>query len=121
MSESHYGDFRQRRQEGIWHSLNRLMLTLIVFAVIILVVCAFLPLLKKQRELSSRVADLKAEIDKKKVVLNRASREESLLRNDPAYVEMVARDKLDLMKEGETVFRLEPPPLPDKSTFKLKR
>jgi cell division protein FtsB len=121
MSESSYGDFRQRRQESVWHSLNRLLVTLIVIAVCILVVCAFLPLLKKQRELGARVADLKAEIEKKRLALNRATREEDLLRNDPGYVETVARDRLDLMKEGETIFRLEPPPIPDKSNFKLKR
>ena len=31
-----------------------------------------------------------------------------LLENDPEYVEIIARDKLDLMKEGETVFRYDP-------------
>jgi cell division protein FtsB len=30
-----------------------------------------------------------------------------LLKADPAYLETIARDKLDLMKEGETIFRLE--------------
>jgi cell division protein FtsB len=33
----------------------------------------------------------------------------NLLKTDPGYLEMIARDRLDLMKEGETVFRLEPP------------
>jgi len=26
---------------------------------------------------------------------------------DPTYLETIARDRLDLMKEGETIFRLE--------------
>jgi cell division protein FtsB len=34
----------------------------------------------------------------------------NLLKTDPAYLEIMARDRLDLMKEGETVFRLEPAP-----------
>jgi hypothetical protein len=31
----------------------------------------------------------------------------NLLTTDPAYLETIARDKLDLMKEGEVIFRLE--------------
>lgn len=119
MSESQYGDFRKRREQTVWHSLNRVVATLIVFAVIILVLCAFLPLLKQQRDLSENARNLKADIEKKKAVVARSVREEDLLRNDPAYVETIARDRLDLMKEGETVLRLDPPPVvPDKSNFK---
>ena len=32
--------------------------------------------------------------------------EVNLLQTDHEYLEMIARDKLDLMKEGETIFRL---------------
>jgi cell division protein FtsB len=31
----------------------------------------------------------------------------NLLKTDPAYLETIARDRLDLMKEGETIFRVE--------------
>jgi len=41
-------------------------------------------------------------------LLARATREISWLKTDPNYLETVARDRLDLMKEGETIFRLEP-------------
>jgi cell division protein FtsB len=30
-----------------------------------------------------------------------------LLKTDVGYLETIARDRLDLMKEGETIFRLE--------------
>jgi cell division protein FtsB len=30
-----------------------------------------------------------------------------LLKTDVSYLETIARDRLDLMKEGETIFRLE--------------
>ena len=32
--------------------------------------------------------------------------EVKLLQTDPQYLEIIARDKLDLMKDGETIFRL---------------
>ncbi len=35
-------------------------------------------------------------------------REVYLLENDKEYIETIARDKLDMMKEGETIFRLDP-------------
>jgi cell division protein FtsB len=43
-------------------------------------------------------------------MLARQTREVHLLKNDPTFLEIKARDRLDLMKEGETIFRLEPPP-----------
>jgi cell division protein FtsB len=42
------------------------------------------------------------------MLLARATREVNWLKTDPTYLETIARDRLDLMKEGETVFRLEP-------------
>ncbi len=38
---------------------------------------------------------------------NKESRKLTLLQNDPSYLEVLARDKLDLMKPGETIFRLD--------------
>jgi cell division protein FtsB len=40
-------------------------------------------------------------------LLARQTREVNLLRTDVTYLETIARDRLDLMKEGETIFRLE--------------
>jgi cell division protein FtsB len=40
----------------------------------------------------------------------RHQREESLLKHDPEYVGMIARDRLDLMQEGETIYRIGAPP-----------
>jgi cell division protein FtsB len=31
----------------------------------------------------------------------------NLLKTDVTYLETIARDRLDLMKQGETIFRLE--------------
>jgi Septum formation initiator len=41
-------------------------------------------------------------------LLAHQTREINLLKTDATYLETVARDRLDLMKEGETIFRLEP-------------
>jgi len=108
MSDPHYGDSERRRQDGVWHFLNRLMVTLIVFAGLVLIVCAFVPELKKQREQNARLDQLKADIERQKALLARRTREVELLKNDPGYVETLARDRLDMMKSGETIYRIEP-------------
>ena len=40
---------------------------------------------------------------------SRYEREIGWLQNDPEYLAVIARDKLDLMKDGETILRVEPP------------
>lgn len=120
MSVSYYGDYKQRKQQGVWHFLNRLLALLIVFAVITLILCAFLPELRKGREQAARQEDLKKEIETQKTILSQRTKQVDLLKNDPGYVEILARDRLDMMKEGETIFRLEPQPPPDAAKLKLR-
>jgi cell division protein FtsB len=66
---------------------------------------SFTPAVKKRRELDARVDSLKATIEQQRLILQRHTREEGLLRRDPEYISLMARDRLDLMKEGETIFR----------------
>jgi cell division protein FtsB len=49
------------------------------------------------------------DLEQQKMQLARYEREEMLLRRDPEYAGLIARDKLDLMKEGETIYRLDDP------------
>jgi cell division protein FtsB len=111
---------RVEQEEGFWHALNRCVSALIIFTGLVLAVCAFLPELRRQRVQTDRLEELRAEIARKQEVVTRAHREIELLKNEPAYVEVVARDRLDLMKEGETIFRFDPPPA-DTSRFRLNR
>ena len=98
--------YTTRSSSGIWHSLNRFVLTLIVLAATIPIGYSFLPEVNKRREQDVRVEELKAEIEKQRRGLVRHQREEDLLKHDPEYVGMIARDRLDLMKEGETIYRM---------------
>ena len=110
-----YADFSDRPQPDVWRSLNRLLVTLIFFAAILLIAYPFVIELKKQREDDARIEQLKAEIQKQKEILAQHMREVELLKNDPAYIETIARDRLDLMKRDETVYRIEnarPAPAP---------
>jgi cell division protein FtsB len=114
-----YGDFRTRRQATVWHSLNRLVVTLVAFTVATLIACWFMPLLKDSREGMERVEDLKQQIKAESDQLGLHKRQVELLTNDPTYIETIARDRLDMMKDGETIYRIDPAPTPDISHMRL--
>jgi cell division protein FtsB len=75
--------------------------------------------LKSASEQSDRVEELQGQIEKKRDQVAQHTREVSLLSNDPDYLETIARDRLDLMKEGETIYRIDPAPTPDQSNMRL--
>jgi cell division protein FtsB len=104
-----YGDFRARREASIWQRLNRVLRGLLAVAFVLVVVSLFLPQHKKLTQSRSEIEALQAQVSDQKMLLARQTREVNLLKTDAGYLEMIARDRLDLMKEGETIFRLEQP------------
>jgi cell division protein FtsB len=61
----------------------------------------------------SRLGSMKRELEAEQTRLSELKRkcaeqeqEARLLQTDPQYLEIIARDKLDMMKDGETIFRL---------------
>ncbi len=118
MSAAH-GHFQHSSPaEGIWYFLNRLLFVLIVLTVGAIAAYHFLPEVSKRRDQEARVEQLKLDVEKQRQLLVRNTRAEELLKHDPEYVGLIARDRLDLMKEGETVYRFDPPK-PDKSSMRL--
>ncbi len=100
----------------MWHSLSRLVFILILLIGAIPIVYSFLPEVSARKLQMARVDELKSDIERRRMVLARHQREENLLKHDPEYVGLIARDRLDLMKEGETIYRFAAPgktqPLP---------
>jgi cell division protein FtsB len=104
-----HGDFRARRDATVWQQLNRVLRVLLVLAALLVIVSLFLPQYKRTKQSRSEIDALQAQVGEQKMLLARQTREVNLLKTDPGYLETIARDRLDLMKEGETVFRLEQP------------
>ena len=102
-------DIRTSPSEGIWHSLNKLVFVLIVLCVSIPIAYSFLPEVSKRKEQAQRIEALKLELEKQHAVLARFERERMLLTNDPEYAGLIARDKLELMRPGETIYRMDGP------------
>ena len=109
MDHPGYGDFRARREATVWQRLNRVLLTLVGLAVLLVIVSLFVPPSKQLTKSRGEIEKLKEQLTDQQSLLARQTREVKLLQTDPTYLETMARDRLDLMKEGETIFRLEQP------------
>jgi cell division protein FtsB len=105
--EQLYGDFRARREATIWQRINRVLKVLLFVAGWLVIVSLFVPPYKKLNASRAGIDNLQAQVNEQKTLLARQNREVNLLKTDPTYLETIARDHLDLMKEGEVVFRLE--------------
>jgi cell division protein FtsB len=105
-----YNNYGEPTNNWIGSFLNRILYLLIVAAALILLVCWFLPLVKERDRQQHYLQTLKQQVDQERALYNKQSKKLTLLQNDPAYTEILARDKLDLMKPGETIFRMEPGP-----------
>ena len=80
---------------------------LLVIAVWLAIVSLFVPPYKRLTQSRAEIDNLQAQVSEQKGLLARQTREINLLKTDATYLETIARDRLDLMKQGETIFRLE--------------
>ena len=94
---------------GIWHFLSWVLGLLIALMLVALGALYFTPVLSERRAQQSRLNQLMAEVEQESQALARNLRDEKLLRHDPESAALLARDRLDLMRAGETIFRFVPP------------
>jgi cell division protein FtsB len=105
-----YGDFRARREATVWHRLNRVLKILLFLAFWLVAISLFVPPYKRLNQSRAEIDNLQGQVNEQKLLLARQTREINLLKTDSTYLETIARDRLDLMKEGETIFRFESGP-----------
>ena len=67
-----------------------------------------LPEVSRRDQMARNLLVDKQELIAQQSLRKQREREVYLLENDKEYIETIARDKLDMMKEGETIFRLDP-------------
>jgi cell division protein FtsB len=95
--------------QPVWVSLNRVLAAVIVLLVVMTLAIRYLPETSRRNEMLAQIQDLESKLAERKGVLMRHEREEKLLRNNSEYLSLIARDRLDLKEEGETLFRFESP------------
>ena len=102
-----YGEREVQSYEGIWPSLNKFLLVLILITLTIPIAYSFMPEVTKRKAAKVKIDELNAKIDIERMKLANLQRQQFLLQNSREYVAIIARDKLDLMEPGETIYRLD--------------
>ncbi len=103
-------ELRKRREHDFWRAANRSVVVLISLAILVLAAYAFLPEMRRLREMKDDLAGLQKDLKVEELRLLQQQREERWLNENPEYVETIARDRLGVMKEGETILRLDEKP-----------
>ena len=102
------GEARRTGDPSFWNALNRVLLTLVIAGGLAGIVLWFYPELERRDQMARKLAEHHEELQAQQSLRKQREREVYLLENDKEYIETIARDKLDMMKEGETIFRLDP-------------
>ncbi len=89
--------------------MNHVLRVLLFVAAWLLIISFFLPPYKKLNQNRAEMELLQTQLTEQQTLFSRQTKQVTLLKSDPTYLETIARDSLELMKEGETIFRLETP------------
>lgn len=96
--------FELRLRAQKWKRVNRVIMVLIAVVSIVLLVALFLPEIKEGRRLAAELDRQSAILAEQQSFHQKLKLERSFL-NDPEYLEMIARDKIGGMKEGEEILK----------------
>ena len=99
---------KRRSNPETWHKANRLVTVLIILGIAGVTAAAFYPEWRRLNVLRMQLNEEKASLSAEELLKEKRSREVYLLQKDPEYVEIVARDKIGVMKVGETIYRDTP-------------
>jgi cell division protein FtsB len=94
-------------RETIWQTLSRITATLIFVAALGVAGTFFIPELERQEALQRDIEGLEQQHQVALETRNLLRRELRLLNDDPEYLEIKARDQLNLYKPNETILRIE--------------
>jgi cell division protein FtsB len=93
--------------DTIWRKLNLLFSAMIAVVVGVTLLYKALPATRDKEAQDRHIAELQKAIAEAEMTNQRRTREVEALQRDPEYAGIIARDKLGLMKDGETILRLE--------------
>ena len=92
----------------IWQAISRCPMWAVSIVCVCIGLALFKPQMNRRAQLDADLAALKAEKEEAKKTWQAARARLDWLKSDPAYLETWARDRLDLAREGETVFQFSP-------------
>ena len=98
-----------KRQSGgnIWATLVPIIQGAIVVGLLAVVGLFFLPVIQTENGYKAELAKLQREVAARQDEQAQLKLETQHMKNDPAYVEHIARDRLNMGKPGETIIRFD--------------
>jgi len=100
---------RSRSQMVYLPAATKVVSCLIVACTVLTVSFAFYPEWTRLTDMKHDLARQKDRLAELQKLAADRDQEVHLLQSDPEYLEIYAREKLDMMKDGETIFRLSAP------------
>jgi cell division protein DivIC len=94
----------------LWRKLQSLGFFVFVAVVGCGIALLFVPLLHQRREMQQEIARLDREIDQQETLEKKQKTEIEALKSDSSFIERTARNKLNLARPNEVIFRFEPQP-----------
>jgi cell division protein FtsB len=92
---------------GIWSRLTQAIVVLVALAVLIFICLAYQKPIEQNERMRREILRLDAELQKQAAISRQLRADIDALRNDPATVERLAREKLGYARADETVIRFE--------------
>tara|TARA_B100001094_G_scaffold319440_1_gene364266 strand:+ start:432 stop:773 length:342 start_codon:yes stop_codon:yes gene_type:complete len=92
---------------SIWQRLTRILIFLSLIGISLLVFSLFGPEWDKLQVMDEENANLQKRLDELKLVRVERLQDELHTSNDMEYLEIVARDKLNMKMPGEVIFRIQ--------------
>lgn len=92
---------------GIWSKLSQAVLVLVALAVLVFIILAYQKPIQQNERMRREILRLDTELQKQDAISKQLRAEIDALRNDPATVTRLAREKLGYAKSDETVIRFE--------------
>jgi cell division protein FtsB len=99
---------KQRPQGNIWAILVQITQFMLLLAFVAALVLCFLPVIQEMHDQRERLEMAKNRTAEGQAAGENKRREIELLKHNEAYVLRLARDKLNLGRPGEVIFRFDP-------------
>ncbi|MCE0483140.1 MAG: septum formation initiator family protein [Methylacidiphilales bacterium] len=99
-----------KRQSGgnIWATLVHVTQGITVVLLLSVLMLFFLPVIQKTHRLQEEKAHLQDRINEELDQQHQLQVETEYMKNNPDYIEHIARDRLNMGKPGETILRFDP-------------
>jgi len=94
---------------GIWGTLTRIVIGLVILAVLGIIWLAYLPVIKQNERMRRTSLNLDTKIQAEEAAQKQYKASIDTLRYDTNAIERLAREKLRYSKPGEMVVVFEPP------------